>query len=222
MSGHDQGSGAPKGAEDFKFPEEAGLAKPKVSETGGIKYKIGEKTHVWGNSDDYNEDYKDALKAGWIDKNCLLTEMGVEELKRRDQVLKIPGYLVETHTVKPKLQIRSSGGDRIITNRASRESMGEFGKKKLLDSIQIVLEKRGFNILGISAELKETDSDGEEIYTLSIEFGSTGGNGGSDKKQKKTLRLVGNEETLVGTLEDGDFNFPITNNPKKIRRAFNK
>ena len=189
------------------------------------KYRIGEKTHAWGNPDEYNMDYLDALKAGWIDENCLLTKSGTEELKRRDQVLKAPVRLVQVMAEKktePKLQLQSSASSRMVTTRRERESTGELGKKKLLDSIQIVLEKRGFNILGIDAEYKETDSEGEEIYTLVIEFGQTGGNGGNDKKQKKTLRLVGSEDSLVESLAENDFNIPTTTDVKKIRRAFKK
>lgn len=202
-------------------------------ETVMPKYVVGQIVRIWGLPDEFNEPYNEALHSGLITADCALTEKGVTYLLRKDLGLldepelesnaKVTGPIVEVAPlVEPekklpeKLKIPVSSAYR---QKRAESTMDDLAEKNLLDSVQTVLEKRGFNILGVNLERSKEAVNGEEIYTLHIEFGQNGGNNG-DKKTKKTLRLVGSEGTLVDTLEKGSFNFPTTKNPKKLRRAF--
>lgn len=224
----------PADAKDFKFPDATKVVPPvtthidmPVEKQTISKFTEGQFTNRFGKPDDFNEDFQTALESGWIDRNSCWTKLGAEKFGQPEEASAVASHksqrgLEAPASATPITDMRTAIKSSSTARRENKEAgLGALGEKKLLDSIQLVLEERGFNILGISAELKEVDSSGGEIYTLSIEFGPTGGNG-TDKKQKKTLRLVGSEESLVDSLSRNDFNFPITTDVKKIRRAFKR
>lgn len=208
------------------------ITRTEASELAKPKYEVGQMVKNWGLPGEFNEEYQEALHSGWITEKCELTEKGVSHLLNKDTGLLVepksePEIEMTEELIEEKKEIKQSPQKLTFPVSSTRRmhkleaSMGDLGKKKLLDSIQDVLEKRGYNVLGVSAELNEESINGEEIYTLHIEFGQSGGNG-NDKKQKKTLRLVGSEESLVESLSENDFNFPTTTDVKKIRRAFRR
>lgn len=207
--------------------------KKITPETVLPKYVVGQIVKNWGSPDEFNEPYIEALHNGLITADCVLTEKGVTYLLRKDlglpdepelesntkvtePIVEIAPLLEPEKKLPEKFKIPVSSAYR---QKKAESAMGDLAEKNLLDSVQTVLEKRGFNILGVNLERGKETVNGEEIYTLHIEFGQNGGNSG-DRKAKKTLRLVGSEGTLVDTLERGSFNFPTTKSPKKLRRAF--
>lgn len=219
MSNPDQGNGAPDDAKNFKAPV--------VIENA--KYRIGQKTRVWGDPDEFNDEYQDALRAGYITQNCELTEAGVAELVRLDTpkpTLVEKGEENQASDEATSSPTPPESRPAFMTSATARQHgheslMGDGGRKRLMDSIQLALEERGFNILDVYLEEK-SNNGGEKIYTLSIEFAPTGGKD-RGKKEKKILRLVGNEDSLVSSLRRDSFNIPTSQHSnKKLKRAFGK